>query len=163
MIMDMDVVVGLRGAGKTYRLIEWLTEGHEIPGHPKWSRMIIAAALDPKHYGHQAPSELTRKLWQAYPPGLSRLVISAKDFQNHRGGFPGVEFAVDDAEYLLPEWLSMLAGRGQLAGLTISGRSGSTIGRPGVAELEVAEGGSLFTDNKISFRRSPTARGQFPV
>lgn len=76
MIVDMDVMVGLRGAGKTYRLVEWLTEGHPIPGNPKWSRMIIAAALDPKHYAHQIPPALERKLWQVYPPGLRKLEVA---------------------------------------------------------------------------------------
>ena len=161
--MDMDIVVGLRGAGKTYRLIEWLTEGHEIPGIPRWSRMIISAALDPRHYAHQATPELERRLCQAYPPGLSKLVITARQFESHHGGYSGVEFAVDDAEQLLPDWVARLAAEGQLAGLTMSGRSGSTIEPPAPPEVEVREGGNPFTDNKIEFRRKPGVRGRFPV
>lgn len=162
--MDMDVVVGLRGAGKTFRLVEWLTEGHPIPGDPKWSRMIIAAAMDPKYYERQASPELVRRLWQVYPPGLRKLVISAKEFENARH-YAGVEFAIDDAEHLLPDWVRMLASTGALAGLSINGRGASTIQRPGLPELEVAyeQGDNLFTNNKVLFRRNDSVRGRYPV
>lgn len=90
----MRIIAQGRGAGKTYRLVQWVLKGEPIQHYPFWSRIIIVSHHQMIYY-----------LLKMYPALSKYQVVDRHEWAKLHVAAGDVEIAVDDAEELLRQVL----------------------------------------------------------
>lgn len=85
----MNVEVCGRGAGKTYRLVQWVKDGEETDSYPGWSRVLLTHSIDE-----------AQRLRSEYELDYRQVFSYAEWRDAHLGPKP-VDIAVDNVDLLL--------------------------------------------------------------
>lgn len=116
----MNVIVRDRQLGKTTELVRWLLGGRAINAWPGWSRVLVVAdaqrAVWTSRHFHEADQWLRVN---GLPPGLQKIVLTARDWRNRRPGSDRlITWALDDAEQIIAQYFDGLPAVMSMTGVS---------------------------------------------